>query len=104
MSLQLVLAGDPECSAGFSSGTAAPQKPSSQPLEEWQKCNSRLARTSPIPQVPGIKTLKMFAPGAIIKSLLAQGLAPEGPSLVGACSYSCSINVIYTVQLSRGLM
>lgn len=46
----------------------------------------------------------LFAPRAIINSLFVQGLAPEGPGLAGACSYSCSINLIYTVQLSWGLM
>lgn len=70
----------PWVSAGFSSGTAAPQKPSSQPLKEWHKCNSWLVRASPIPQVPGIKTLKMFAPGAVI-NLLCSGAGTWGSQL-----------------------
>lgn len=56
MSLQLVLAGDP----GYQLGFLGPQQPPRNllsALKEWQKRNSWLAKASPIPQVPGIKTL-----------------------------------------------
>lgn len=49
MSLQLVLAGDPGYQQAFPVARQPPKTLLSA-LKEWQKCNSQLARASPIPQ------------------------------------------------------
>lgn len=50
MSLQLVLAGDPGYQQAFPVARQPPKTLLSA-FKEWQKCNSQLARASPIPQV-----------------------------------------------------